>query len=69
MYARSEREQALMAKIRDLSEGRVAEVEDFVDFLRSRDEQRDLIQAAATLSEPSLAAVWDNPDDDVYNAR
>jgi hypothetical protein len=30
-------------------------------------EHRDLVQAAAQLSEPSLAAVWDNPDDDVYN--
>jgi erythromycin esterase-like protein len=68
MYARSDREQALMAKIRDLSDGRVAEVEDFVDFLRARDEQRELVQAATVLSESSLAAVWDNPEDDVYNA-
>ena len=56
-----------MAKICDLSDGRVAEVEDFVDFLRARDEQRELVHAAAALSEPSLAAVWDNPEDDVYN--
>jgi hypothetical protein len=67
MYARSDREQALMAKIRDLADERVVEVEDFVDFLRSRDEQRQLVEAAARLSEPSLAAVWDNPEDDVYN--
>jgi hypothetical protein len=67
MYARSDREQALMAKIRDLSDGRVEEVEDFVDFIRGRDEQRELVQAAAVLTEPSLAAVWDNPEDDVYN--
>ncbi len=67
MYARSDREYALMAKIRDLSDGRVAEVEDFVDFLRARDEQRELVQSATALSEPSLAAVWDNPEDDVYN--
>jgi hypothetical protein len=56
-----------MAKIRDLSDGRVEEVEDFVDFIRGRDEQRELVQAAAVLTEPSLAAVWDNPEDDVYN--
>jgi hypothetical protein len=67
MYARSDREQDLMAKIRDLSDGRVAEVEDFVDFLRTRDEQREFVEAAGVLSEPSLAAVWDNPEDDVYN--
>jgi hypothetical protein len=67
MYARSDREQALIAKIRDLSDERVAEVEDFVDFLRARDERRALVQAATALSEPSFAAVWDNPEDDVYN--
>ena len=67
MYARSDRERALIDKIRDLSDGRVAEVEDFVDFLRARDEQRELVQAAVILSEPSLTDVWDNPEDDVYN--
>ena len=67
MFARSDREQALLAKLRDLPDERVAEVEDFVDFLRARDEQRQLLQAAARLSEPSFAAVWDNPEDDVYN--
>lgn len=56
MDARSDREQALMAKIRDLSDGRVSEVEDFVDFLRARDEQRGLVQTATALSEPSLAS-------------
>ena len=67
MHAQSDRDEALIAKIRDLSDGRAAEVEDFVDFLRARDEQRELVHAATALSEPSLAAVWDNPEDDVYN--
>jgi hypothetical protein len=67
MHARSALKEALIAKIRDLPDGRVAEVDDFVDFLRARDEQRELIQSAALVSEPSLAAVWDNPEDDVYN--
>jgi hypothetical protein len=67
MHARFDREQALIAKIRDLPDGRVAEVEDFVDFLRARDERRALVRAATALSEPSLSAVWDNPEDDVYN--
>ena len=68
MHARVDREQALLAKIRDLPDGHIDEVEDFVDFLRARDEQRKLVQTATALSEPSLAAVWDNPEDDVYNA-
>jgi hypothetical protein len=28
-----------------------------------------LVEAADLLSEPSLVAVWDNPEDDVYNER
>jgi hypothetical protein len=36
--ARFDREQALIAKLRDLADERIAEVEDFVDFLRARDE-------------------------------
>ena len=67
MYARNDLEHTLIAKIRELSDERVAEVADFVDFLRVRDEHRELVQAATRLSEPSLAAVWDNPEDDVYN--
>jgi hypothetical protein len=67
MYARSDLKEALVAKIRDLADDRVAEVDDFVDFLRARDEQRELARTAALVSEPSLAAVWDNPEDDVYN--
>jgi erythromycin esterase-like protein len=67
MLAQDDREQTLFAKIRDLPIDRVAEVEDFVDFLRSREERRALPEAATLVSEASLSAVWDNPDDDVYN--
>jgi hypothetical protein len=28
---------------------------------------RQLVRAAMALSEPALTAVWDNPEDDVYN--
>ncbi len=68
MQAYDDQERALMTKIRQLPPERVAEVEDFVDFLRQRDEDGRLTEAAARLSEPSLAAVWDNAEDDVYNA-
>lgn len=30
-------------------------------------EDASLVAAAAKLSEPSLAAVWDNSEDDIYN--
>jgi hypothetical protein len=44
------REQDLLEKIRTLPADRVSEVEDFVDFLRQRDEDRQLTEAAARLS-------------------
>ena len=39
-------EQAIIEKLRALPPGRVAEVEDFVDFLHSRHEDRTLTDAA-----------------------
>jgi len=60
-------EQTLIEKIRSLRPERVAEVEDFVDFLRQRDEDRRLVQAAAKLSENTFQEVWDNTDDADYD--
>lgn len=48
------RKQDLFEKIRTLPEDRVSEVEDFVDFIRQRDEDRRLSQAVTQLSEPAL---------------
>jgi hypothetical protein len=60
-------EQALLAKIRSLPPERIAEVEDFVDFLRHREDERNLTRAAAQLSEAAFRRVWDNPDDAEYD--
>lgn len=65
MNARNE--QTILAKLKTLPPQRLAEVEDFVDFLRSRDEDRRLVQAAATSAEASFANVWDNDDDAEYD--
>ncbi len=59
---------ALADKIAALPIDRIAEVADFVDFLSSRDQDRALIRAASAASEPAFAAVWNNPEDDVYDA-
>lgn len=61
-------EQDLLEKLRDLPAEKLAEVEDFVDFLRRRDEERRLAEAAASLSEEAFRKVWDNPDDSAYDA-
>jgi hypothetical protein len=59
---------ALIEKLNTLPIDRLHEVEDFVDFLRSRDQDRALFRAASAASEPAFAAVWNNPEDDVYDA-
>ena len=60
-------EKALIEKIKQLPPQRMAEVEDFVDFLRAREGEQGLTRSAARASEPSFAAVWDNEDDAVYD--
>jgi hypothetical protein len=60
-------DQILFDKIKQLPPRRLAEVEDFVDFLRARDDDRRLSQAAAKASEASFAEVWDNDEDAAYD--
>lgn len=60
--------QTLYDKIQALPAERIAEVEDFVDFIATRTQDRALIQAATAASASSFARVWDNEDDDVYDA-
>ncbi len=60
--------QPLLDKIQALPIERIAEVEDFVEFIASREKDRALIRAASVASAPSFAAIWDNPEDDVYDA-
>ena len=57
----------LFDKIKQLPPQRLSEVEDFVDFLRARDEELRLTRAAAKASEASLARVWDNDADAAYD--
>ena len=58
----------LMKKIQGLPPERIAEIEDFVDFIRVREQDRALTRAAAAASTSAFAAIWDNPEDDVYDA-
>jgi hypothetical protein len=60
-------EEQLLAKIRRLPPERIAEVEDFVDFLHGRDEAHQLTRAASKLSEGAFATAWENPDDADYD--
>jgi hypothetical protein len=67
MPAEKRREQELFEEIRRLPADKLAEVEDFVDFLRERQEERRLAQAVSGASQAAFAKVWDNPDDAAYD--
>jgi hypothetical protein len=60
-------DQVLFEKIKQLPPQRLAEVEDFIDFLHMREDTQRFTRAAAKASEPSFARVWDNDDDAAYD--
>lgn len=63
----SARDHELIEKLKSLPPQRRAEVEDFVDFLKSREDEQRFTHAATQASEPAFRAVWDNPDDAEYD--
>ena len=64
---RSATEKVLIEKIRQLPPQRLADVENFVDFLRTREEEYRFSHAATKASEASIAAVWNNDEDAAYD--
>ena len=67
MTAPDRSEEELLEKIKSLPPDKFAEVEDFVDFLRQRSNDRKLAHAVTKLSEDAVRKVWDNPDDAEYD--
>jgi hypothetical protein len=57
----------IVHKLRTLRPERLGEVEDFIDFLSQREDERQLTRAAMSASETALTAVWNNPDDAEYD--
>jgi hypothetical protein len=60
--------QSLIDKIKALPADHIPEVEDFVDFIAARAQNRALVRAAAATSVPAFEKVWNNPEDDAYDA-
>ena len=58
----------LIEKIQALPADRLIEVEDFVDFIAAREQERALTREAAATSASAFAEIWNNPDDDAYDA-
>lgn len=60
-------QRAILSKVHDLPPEKVAEVEDFVDFLRQSQEDRRVTHAASKMCEKVLAKVWSNSADGAYD--
>lgn len=60
-------DQTLLEKIQSLPPERVEQIEDFVDFLKTREQDRAVVQGAARLAENAFREVWDNADDAEYD--
>jgi hypothetical protein len=58
---------SLIEKITALPPDRIAEVEAIVDRMAGDNRDNALRQAAARVSSAAFAAVWDNPEDSVYD--
>jgi hypothetical protein len=58
----------LTEKIQTLSAEQIAEVEDFVEFVRLRGQERGLARAMSAASAPAFEAVWNDPEDAAYDA-
>lgn len=58
----------LMEKLEHLSPDRLAEVEDFIDFLQQRDLDKRLRRDFTRASEAAFSKVWDNDDDAIYDS-
>lgn len=63
----SQGEESILEELKGLPPERVAEVEDFVDFLRVRAEEQRLVKSATKASEPAFRKIWDNPEDADYD--
>ena len=61
-------EQTILEKLRQLPQERLAEVEDFIDFLAHREaEERGLTHATGQLATAAFTRVWGNPADADYD--
>jgi len=58
----------LIEKIQILPTEHVAEVANFVEFLQLKEQDHQLVRAAAQASAPAIAAAWDNTEGEAYDA-
>jgi hypothetical protein len=56
----------LIEKLKSLPDERIAEIEDFVDFICRREGARALRRSFTASCEPAFAKAWDNPPKTVF---
>ncbi|WP_061250018.1 hypothetical protein [Leptospira alstonii] len=59
--------QQVVQKLEHLSPLRLAEVDDFIDFIQQRDQDPLLRHAYSQASENTFAKVWNNEEDAIYD--
>ncbi len=55
-------------KIHTLTAEQLPELEESVEFLQFRGQGQQLAHASAAVSAPAFKAIWNNPEDEVYDA-
>lgn len=58
----------VLEKLEHLTPARLAEVEDFIDFLQQRDQSDRLRKDFTQASESAFNKVWDNDEDAIYDS-
>lgn len=58
----------LSETIQSLSTAQLAEVERFVESLQGWERDRQMTRTLALSSQPAFEAIWNNPEDDAYDA-
>jgi hypothetical protein len=58
----------MVRKLNHMSPDRLAEINDFIDFIRTRDQGLNLNIEFSQASESAFAKVWNNDDDAAYDA-
>lgn len=63
----SKKEQEIVEKLRKIPPDNLHEIENFIDFLSLRYQDRQLVKASKRLSNPAFQDVWDNDEDASYD--
>ena len=58
----------VIQKLQTLAPQRISEVEDFIDFLQQRDNDKQLRQDYTNASQAAFSQLWDNEDDALYDS-